>query len=82
MSRKKLLPPRDPVARELYAKRKGRTRHQRGRSRKSVITLKEGNAVSFAVDDDGAETVRADQMFLLEDFPAAGAHGFDGSVEP
>ena len=25
MSRKKLLPPRDPVARELYARRKGRT---------------------------------------------------------
>jgi hypothetical protein len=25
MSRKKLLPPRDPVARELHGKRKGRT---------------------------------------------------------
>ena len=32
MSRKKLLPPRDPLCRELYAKRKGRTLPQMRRA--------------------------------------------------
>ena len=38
--------------------------------------------VAFAVEDDGAETVRVERRFLLEDLPAVGAHGFDGGVEP
>ena len=41
----------------------------------------QGDAVAFAVEDDGAEAVGADLVFGLEHFAAVVLHGFEGLVE-
>src|SRR5580693_3187690 len=41
----------------------------------------EGDAVAFAIEDDGAEAVGADGMLRLQDFAAGAFHRADGVVE-
>jgi len=41
----------------------------------------QGDAIAFAIEDDGAGTVGSDLMFGLKDLAAVGFDGSDGGIE-